>query len=95
MQLLAFHMLLSHYVLVLNDDDVRVHLLFPSSNSNVVNLNTELQPRQTERTATDNLIIKKKHVISVLTCILQILESSSSDSLLPSNSMIPLILSQY
>lgn len=31
----------------------------------------------------------------VLTCILQILESSSSDSLLPSNSMMPLIRSQY
>lgn len=31
----------------------------------------------------------------LLTCILQILESSSSDNLLPSNSMIPLILSQY
>lgn len=31
----------------------------------------------------------------VLTCILQILESSSRDSLLPSSSMIPFILSQY
>lgn len=31
-------MLLSRYVLVLNDDDVHVSLLFLSSKSNVVNL---------------------------------------------------------